>query len=357
MTTEPVKVPPLSLKKRKDPGAGEGPPGQKAQRGSTQRLIQIGDQVANILQTDRKSNEVRRDPGRQLLVGRELLVGRAGGVDHQRLGVADVGQEREDLQPVDEGNRRIVSALDSEANEGAKEAALVILGRGGMVAVAGKAGVVDPRDLGVRGQEFGDLLRVFAVSLHSEVKRLQTLQELERIERRERRTQVSQPLNAGLDAEGDVAEPGEVAKDLPELQPVIARVRLGEVGESARTPVEVASVDDQTADRGAVATDELGGRVDDHVGPVLNRSNQVRRRGRVVDHQRDAVLFSDRGNFGDGEGVELGVAHGLAIKDLGLVGDGGSEGVGIARIHELHVDAELGQGVVEQVIGPAIERG
>ena len=37
-----------------------------------------------------------------LLLVAHLLVGGAGRVDHQRLGVADVGQVRDELQPLDE---------------------------------------------------------------------------------------------------------------------------------------------------------------------------------------------------------------------------------------------------------------
>ena len=44
----------------------------------------------------------RRDAGGPLLLGAQLLVRGGGRVDHQALGVADVGQVREQLQRFDE---------------------------------------------------------------------------------------------------------------------------------------------------------------------------------------------------------------------------------------------------------------
>ena len=51
--------------------------------------------------TDRRTRS-GGDAGRRLLFGRELLVGRAGGMDDQALRVADVGQQAEQLDAVDQ---------------------------------------------------------------------------------------------------------------------------------------------------------------------------------------------------------------------------------------------------------------
>ena len=83
-------------------------------------------------------------------------------------------------------------------------------------------------------------------------------------------------------------------KRVPELQAVIPGRRLGEDGEVAVAPVEVARVDDDAADRGAVAADPLRGRVDHDVRAVLDRPAEVAARAeRVVDDQRDAVPVRD----------------------------------------------------------------
>jgi len=57
-----------------------------------------------------------------------------------------------------------------------------------------------------------------------------------------------------------------------------------------------AAVDDHTANGGAVAPDELGGRMEHDVGAVLDRPAQEGRGEGVVDDQRDPRLVGD---FGD----------------------------------------------------------
>ena len=60
---------------------------------------------------DRQPDEVLGRAGRDLLLGRQLRVGRRGRMDDQRLGVADVGQQREDLDVVDEPPTGLDAAL------------------------------------------------------------------------------------------------------------------------------------------------------------------------------------------------------------------------------------------------------
>ena len=67
-----------------------------------QRLVQVGDDVAHVLDADRQADELRRHAGLRLLLGRQLRVRRRGRVDDQRLGVADVGQVAGQLDAVDE---------------------------------------------------------------------------------------------------------------------------------------------------------------------------------------------------------------------------------------------------------------
>ena len=55
---------------------------------------------------------------------------------------------------------------------------------------------------------------------------------------------------------------------------------------AARLPIEVTAVDDHTAQRGAVAADELGCGVDDDVGTMLQRTEQIRGAEGVVDDNR-----------------------------------------------------------------------
>ena len=57
---------------------------------------------------------------------------------------------------------------------------------------------------------------------------------------------------------------------------MVGGIGIDEIGEAAGgLPVELAAVDDDAADGGAVAADELGGRVDDDVGAPLDRPDQA----------------------------------------------------------------------------------
>jgi hypothetical protein len=168
---------------------------------------------------------------------------------------------------------------------------------------------------------------------------------------------VAQQLEAHLENVGDVGAAGgrEALERLPMHEAVVARVGLGEAGEPAAAPVEIAAVDDDAADRRAVAADVLGGRVDDDVDAPLDRA---------VEHRRRHVLSMMSGTpasrailptSSKGEDVERGIAEALAVERLGVGPQRAAEGVGIGGVDERHLDAELGQRVVEKVVGAAVE--
>ncbi len=217
-----------------------------------------------MLEADRQPDEVLGRAGRCLLLGGELLMGRAGRMDDQALRVADVRQQAEDLDAVDQPPAGLRAALDAECQDAAVAALEVARGRR-VRRVGREARVADPLDLGPVFEPAGDRQRVLAVALDPQRERLEALEEQERVERAERRADVAQPLDAELEDEREVAE--RLAVD----DAVVRRVRVRELREPARgRPVEVAAVDDDAADRRPVAADPLGGRVDDDVGAVLD---------------------------------------------------------------------------------------
>src|ERR1700691_245388 len=61
--------------------------------GYLDRIVQVGEYVAHIFDTDRQPHQLRGDPSVVLLLDTELRMGGGGGVDHQRLGVADIRQQ------------------------------------------------------------------------------------------------------------------------------------------------------------------------------------------------------------------------------------------------------------------------
>ena len=109
-------------------------------------------------------------------------------------------------------------------------------------------------------------------------------QDQEGIEGRDRRPEIAQAEHAAGDGEGEIAE-RLVQHDAAIFGPRLRQHRIV----AGFRPVERAAVDDDAAHRIAVAADELGQRMDDDVGAVLDRPHQVGRGQRVVDDQRQAV--------------------------------------------------------------------
>ena len=101
--------------------------------------------------TERRIMSSREADSRELL-GTELDMGGRGRVDHQRLGVADIGQVRGQRAALDEAGARRAAALDPEADDRAGAAGQQALGER-VVGVARQARVDDPGDRRVRAQE------------------------------------------------------------------------------------------------------------------------------------------------------------------------------------------------------------
>ena len=75
-------------------------------------------------------------------------------MDDQRLGVANVGQQAEDLQRVDEFLARVVSSANAEGDDGAGAVGQIFF-RARVVFAAGEAGIVDPLDGRILFEELG----------------------------------------------------------------------------------------------------------------------------------------------------------------------------------------------------------
>ena len=120
-------------------------------------------------------------------------------------------------------------------------------------------------------------------------------------------SEIAQAFDAHLD---DVRQGPE---DLGELHAVIAGAGLGDGGVLAG-PGELAAIDDDAADGGAVAAHELGGRVHDDVRAVLDGAAQVGRGHGVVDDQGHAGLVRDLGHRLDIQHVHARIGDGLAVE-------------------------------------------
>ena len=172
-TTTPAKMqtkpPPAGLASRgRRPGLIFG--GAAASLDCVQRLIEIGDDVIDVLGADGQTDRVAADAYIGKLRIGELAVGRGGRVDHKALDIGDIGQQREDLQMIDERKGLLLAALDVEGKDGRAAVGEVLLIQG-VVGVVGQAGVVDLLHLGVVGQELNDLFGVLIVAVQTQGER------------------------------------------------------------------------------------------------------------------------------------------------------------------------------------------
>ena len=124
--------------------------------------------------------------------------------------------------------------------------------------------------------------RVVAVALHAQRQRLDAVEDEERVERRDRRAEIAQAQHPAGDREGEIAE-GFGEDHAVVFGPRRREHRIARVAQ----PFERAAVDDDPAHRIAVAAQIFGRGMDDDVGAVVERADQIGRRERVVDDQRD----------------------------------------------------------------------
>ena len=142
---------------------------------------------------------------------------------------------------------------------------------------------------------------------------------------------------------------------------MVSLVGLGEVREDGTavaglSPVELATVDDDTAKGGAVTSQELGGGGNHDVSTVLERAQQGRGRNRVVDNQRNVVAVCNLGDGRDIEDVDLRVGDGLTVETDGVVLNCCLPGLRVIRVlDESAVDAKARQGDLEQGLSTAVE--
>src|SRR5476649_1747718 len=102
-------------------------------------------------------------------------------MDHQRLGVADIGEMREELQPFDEASACLASALDVEAEDRAGALGQQLLGQR-MVGMIGQLGRSDALDGRVGLEEIDHLARILSMPCDTQWEGLEALQKIERVQ-------------------------------------------------------------------------------------------------------------------------------------------------------------------------------
>ena len=178
---------------------------------------------------------------------------------------------------------------------------------------------------------------------------LNTLQQVERGLRAQRRTEVTQLLRTQLGQETELTEV------TPPGHAVVGGNRLGHGREVAVTPVEAAGLDDNTAEGGAVAAQELGDRVNDNVGTVLEGANQVRGGQGCVHNQGNTRLVCDLCEAFQVGNLTGGVRHDLGVDCFGVLGQCRLVVGGVGAGHEGGLNAEAAQGHVQLGDGAAVQ--
>ena len=186
------------------------------------------------------------------------------------LGITDVGKVGDELEAINNLATSRSITLDTKA-ENTTEAPLQVLLSSFVVRMALKPGVRHPADIRTVFEVLGQGQGVLGMSLGTEGEGLDTEEELLGSEGVQSGTEISENLDSGADDEGDGA------KGLPELEAVVTVggfVHLREaVGVLA--PVKLARVDNDTTNGGTMATNPLGGRVNDDIGTMVDGSDKV----------------------------------------------------------------------------------
>ena len=110
--------------------------------GCLERLVDVGNNVLHLLDAYGEADEIGGDPCRNLLLRRQLLVGRGSGMNDQRLGVTDVGQVRQELHAIDKFLACLHTTPDAETDDRPSPLGKILF-RTTMVLMAGKTRIVD----------------------------------------------------------------------------------------------------------------------------------------------------------------------------------------------------------------------
>src|SRR6186713_20652 len=210
-----------------------------------ERSGEVGLEVLDVLETDRHAQQTGRDARcDQLLLG-QLPLGGGRRMDDERVDAPERGRQLRERHRVDDRLPRLATTFDLEG-EHAAGGPVAELADGDLVLWVAREARVHDADHTVLTLEPGaQCRRIPGMPLHPHAKREQTAQDEERVERADGAARV---VLEGLDA-------------AHELDPT---------GDHPRDDV-------------AVATEELRRRLDDQIGPELDRPAHIWRGERVVD--------------------------------------------------------------------------
>ena len=202
----------------------------------------------------------------------------------------------------------------------------------------------------ILAQKLNDLLGVLHMAVNTQRKRLGTLKQQECIERRDAGALVAQQNSANVGCKRSSAH------SIDKRDAMVGGVGIGELRILARSlPVKVAAVDDHAAKRGAVTTDELCRGVNDDVGTVLQRTEQVRGAKGIVHNDRQAVLVGNLGDCVDVGDIGVGVAQRLQIDNGGVVLNCALDLFEIMSIDKGRLNTKLRKRMLKQIVRTTVD--
>src|ERR1700730_13883579 len=139
-----------------------------------QSLIQIPLDIVNLLQSGGRPDQVVANAGRQFFFGRQLLMRGGRRMDHQALGIPDIGQVRDQLESFDEAATGLQPAANAERKNASCPARKIAL-RQGVITAGWQCRVVEPNHALMTLQELSYRQSVLRVLRHAQFQRLQSL--------------------------------------------------------------------------------------------------------------------------------------------------------------------------------------
>ena len=282
-------------------------------------LLEVGDDVLVIFETDAEADETRCNAGGLELILGIGRVGHGGGMLNESFGIAEGDGDGHELEGVDELCTGRTAALDLKRYHAAK--VLHLLCSDIVADMRHKAGVVDLLDCGVSIEELGDLFCVEAVLLHADLKGLETTENEKCAER----------IHNGA---GHILET-----------------------EHANLANELGRADDKARYDIAVTVEVLGGGVHNDIGAELQRVLKIGGGKGVVADDLDvlAICMSDLGNGCNVGYLEVGVCGSFEVDAAGVGLEVSLDGLKVGGVDEIDLNAVAGHAVVEQSKGAAVQ--
>ena len=314
-------------------------------------LLDVRPDILDVLNPERKADEIGGHSGsRQGLVG-ELTVSRAGGMDDRAPQIGHMGDQRHEIERGDKGLAGRAASLQSEG-EHSSSAVFQILRSVLPIGEICQHGILDKLDFIAVFQPFCDFQRIFRGFFHTNGQCLGAQIDEKSVHRRHHSAHIAHHLHARLDDKGRLSAVPRIDQTVIAL---IGSIELGIAG--IALVAEVSAVNQQTADRSRMSVQILGRRVQNNVCAQPQRTAVDGRGERVVHGKDDPVPFGNGGKIVEGEHGDGGICDRLPEDQTGIGTDSRLELLlrGVGR-HKGRLDPELSQSHVEEVEGAAVDR-